>query len=91
MFVLSKTDLHETIVDYPDAQRALKRKATYAELINKLIVELSNFREIMKKSQKREDDKNDIESSKAKIERASELEVKLKTPMFLKTVLQVPQ
>jgi len=28
--VLSKKDLHETLVDYPDAQETLKKKARYS-------------------------------------------------------------
>ena len=32
LFVLSKKDLHETLVDYPDAQETLKKKARYTYL-----------------------------------------------------------
>ena len=32
LFVLSKTDLHETLVDYPDAQETLKKKARWVSV-----------------------------------------------------------
>lgn len=74
LFVLSKADLQEAIKDYPEAQKALKRKA----------------KKIMRQSENRQKEENDTKKPEDKnLEEVATVSSRIKTPQMLKTVAQV--